>query len=72
MVSVSPPDKNGFCSLGVSVDYTKKAVECAKTVIAEVNKSMPRTHGDSFVHVSEIDYFVEVDKPIAELQCVEA
>lgn len=67
MVTVSPPDANGFCSLGVSVDYTKKAVEKAKTVIAEVNKTMPRTHGDSFVHASDIDYFVEVDLPIAEL-----
>jgi 4-hydroxybutyrate CoA-transferase len=71
MVSVSPPDSNGFCSLGVSVDYTKRAVESAKTVIAEVNKTMPRTHGDSFVHVSDIDYFVEVDVPIAELKGVE-
>ena len=71
MVSVSPPDNNGFCSLGVSVDYTKSAVESAKTVIAEVNKTMPRTHGDSFIHVSDIDYFVEVDVPIAELKNVE-
>jgi len=71
MVSVSPPDNNGFCSLGVSVDYTKSAVESAKTVIAEVNKTMPRTHGDSFIHVSDIDYFVEVDAPIAELKSVE-
>jgi 4-hydroxybutyrate CoA-transferase len=68
MVTVSPPDKNGFCSLGVSVDYTKKAVECAKTVIAEVNKSMPRTHGESFVHVTDIDCFVEVNRPIMELK----
>lgn len=71
MVTVSPPDHNGFCSLGVSVDYTKKAVETARIVIAEVNRSMPRTHGDSFVHVSEIDYFVEVDKPIYELKSAE-
>jgi 4-hydroxybutyrate CoA-transferase len=71
MVSVSPPDNNGFCSLGVSVDYTKSAVESAKTVIAEVNKAMPRTHGDSFIHVSDIDYFVEVDVPIAELKSVD-
>ena len=71
MVTVSPPDANGFCSLGVSVDYTKKAVETATIVIAEVNESMPRTHGDSFVHASDIDYFVEVDLPIAELKSVE-
>lgn len=71
MVTVSPPDHNGFCSLGVSVDYTKKAVETAKIVIAEVNRSMPRTHGDSFVHVSDIDYFIEVDLPIYELKSTE-
>jgi 4-hydroxybutyrate CoA-transferase len=71
MVTVSPPDDNGYCSLGVSVDYTKKAVECAKIVIAEVNKTMPRTHGESFVHVSDIDFFVEVDIPIAELKSAE-
>jgi 4-hydroxybutyrate CoA-transferase len=71
MITVSPPDANGFSSLGVSVDYTKKAVECAKIVIAEVNKTMPRTHGDSFVHVSDIDYFVEVDLPIPELKSAE-
>ena len=67
MVTVSPPDAAGFCSLGVSVDYTKKGVECARTVIAEVNPRMPRTHGDSFIHVSKIDHLVEVDLPIFEL-----
>jgi 4-hydroxybutyrate CoA-transferase len=68
MVTVSPPDASGFCSLGVSVDYTKKGVECARTVIAEVNPHMPRTHGDSFIHVSRIDRLVEVDLPIYELR----
>ena len=68
MVTVSPPDGSGFCSLGVSVDYTKKAVERAKTVLAEVNETMPRTHGDSFVHVSELDFLIEVDLPIMELK----
>jgi 4-hydroxybutyrate CoA-transferase len=71
MVTVSPPDQNGFCSLGVSVDYTKKAVESAKLVIAEVNPSMPRTHGDSFVHVEDLNCIVEVDQPIYELKSVE-
>jgi 4-hydroxybutyrate CoA-transferase len=70
MVTVSPPDGNGFCSLGVSVDYTKKAVETADIVVAEVNKTMPRTLGDSFVHVTEIDYFIETDIPIHELKAV--
>ena len=68
LVQVSPPDKHGYCSLGVSVDYTKAAVECAKRVIVEVNDQMPRTLGDSFVHVRQIDYFVEVSHPIIELR----
>ncbi len=68
MVTVSPPDSNGYCSLGVSVDYTKHAVSQAKTVIAEVNPTMPRTHGESFLHTSEIDVFVDVDVPIHELK----
>lgn len=67
LVQVSPPDGHGYCSLGVSVDYTKAAAEAATTVIAQVNPQMPRTLGDSFLHVSEIDHFVEVDAPIAEL-----
>ena len=67
LVQVSPPDKHGFCSLGVSVDYNKSAVECAKMVIVEVNDQMPRTLGDSFIHVTEIDYFVEVSHPVIEL-----
>jgi 4-hydroxybutyrate CoA-transferase len=67
MVTVSPPDKNGFCSLGISVDWTKKGFESAKIRIAEVNPNMPRLHGDSFVHVSQIDYVVEVDLPLHEL-----
>ena len=67
MVSVSPPDKNGFCSLGVSVDWTKRSAESATILIAEVNKNMPRVHGDSFLHVSQFDHVVEVDLPIHEL-----
>jgi len=67
MVTVSPPDKNGFCSLGISVDWTKKGFETAKIRIAEVNRNMPRLHGDSFVHVSQIDHVVEVDLPLHEL-----
>jgi 4-hydroxybutyrate CoA-transferase len=68
MVSVSPPDKNGLCSLGVSVDYTKKALETARMVMAEVNPTMPRTHGESFIPLSDIHYFIEVMEPIAELK----
>jgi 4-hydroxybutyrate CoA-transferase len=68
LIHVSPPDKHGFCSFGVSVDYTKPAAQVAKTVVAQVNPNMPRTHGDSFIHVSEIDLIVESEQPILELQ----
>ena len=68
LIQVSPPDKHGFCSLGVSVDYTKPAAEAAKLVIAQVNKNMPRTLGDSFLHVCQIDCVVEHDCDIIELQ----
>ncbi|MDX9870941.1 MAG: acetyl-CoA hydrolase/transferase C-terminal domain-containing protein [Clostridia bacterium] len=68
MTQVTPPDAHGYVSLGTSVDYTKSALECAKTVIVQVNDQMPRTMGDSFVHVSEIDYFVEDSRPLVELQ----
>ncbi len=67
LIHVSEPDQHGYCSFGVAVDYTKPAAECAKTVIAQVNRNMPRTLGDSFIHVSNIDYLVESDDPIIEL-----
>lgn len=67
LIQVSPPDKHGYVSLGTSVDHNKASVAHAKTVIAEVNPQMPRTHGDSFIHVSEIDYFVECDHPVLEI-----
>ncbi|MQL53427.1 4-hydroxybutyrate CoA-transferase [Desulfofundulus thermobenzoicus] len=67
IVQVSPPDRFGFCSLGISVDYTKPAAECAGVVIAQVNKNMPRTMGDSFMHVSQFDSIVEYDEPLIEL-----
>lgn len=67
MVTVSPPDRFGFCNLGVSVDYTLQAIKSAKTVIAEVNPNMPRTHGNSVVRVEEIDFFVPCNLPITEL-----
>ena len=63
-IHVSPPDIHGYCSLGVSVEASLAAIENAKTVIAQVNPQMPRTFGDGILHVSEIDYLVEVDTPI--------
>ncbi|WP_222427519.1 acetyl-CoA hydrolase/transferase family protein [Desulfobotulus alkaliphilus] len=62
LIKVSVPDEHGFCSFGVSVDYTKAAAENAKTVIAEVSSRMPRTLGDSFIHISDIDFCVESDE----------
>ena len=67
LVTVTPPDENGKCSLGVSVDYTLAAVRHAKTVIAQVNARMPFTHGPSVVDVSDIDRFVVHDAPIIPL-----
>jgi acyl-CoA hydrolase len=65
-IHVSPPDNHGYCSLGVSVEATVAAIESAKTVIAQVNPNMPRTFGDGILHVSEIDFLVDVDCPIHE------
>ena len=59
LMQVSPPDAHGFVSLGTTVDCTLTAARCASTVIAEVNQQMPRTHGDTFIHVSRISAFVE-------------
>lgn len=63
-IHVSPPDRHGYCSLGVSVEATVAALENAKIVIAQVNPQMPRTFGDGILHVSEIDYLVDVNEPI--------
>ncbi len=64
LVQVSPPDRFGFCSLGVSVDITRAGLECARMVIAQVNPRMPRTWGDSFVHIDEIDWLVDHEEPL--------
>jgi 4-hydroxybutyrate CoA-transferase len=61
-----PPDEHGFCSLGVEVGLTKSAAESAKIIIAEVNDQMPRTLGDSFIHVSRLTHIVPVNYPIPE------
>jgi acyl-CoA hydrolase/GNAT superfamily N-acetyltransferase len=66
LVQVSPPDKFGYCSLGVSVDITRPAVEHSPVVIAQVNPKMPRTWGDSFVHLDDIDWLVPWEEPLVE------
>lgn len=63
-IHVSPPDKHGYCSLGVSVEASIAAIENARIVIAQVNPQMPRTFGDGILHVTEIDYLVDVNQPI--------
>jgi acyl-CoA hydrolase/RimJ/RimL family protein N-acetyltransferase len=67
LICTTPPDAHGFCSLGVSVDVVKSAVEAAEVVIAEINPSMPRTHGAGFLHVDDIDFFVLGTDPLLEL-----
>ncbi len=67
LIHVSPPDKHGFCSLGTSVDIARSAVKNSKFVIAQVNKQMPRTHGDGMIHLKEIDSLVEVDEALPEV-----
>ncbi|MDR3302990.1 MAG: 4-hydroxybutyrate CoA-transferase [Treponema sp.] len=68
LFQVSTPNEHGYCSFGVSVDYTKPAAECSKIKIAQVNKYMPYTYGDSFIHISDLDYIVEHDAPLIELK----
>lgn len=66
LVQVSPPDAFGYCSLGVSVDITRSGLDHARIVIAQVNPRMPRTWGDSFVHVDEIDFLVPYEEPLVQ------
>src|SRR5437868_14450762 len=68
LIEVSPPDPHGFCSFGVGVDTTLTAARCARHVVAQVNDFMPRTYGDSFIHVSDIDAVVESSRPLCELK----
>lgn len=66
-IHLSPPDEHGFCSYGIETGLTKTPAEAARIIIAEVNPNMPRCLGDSFIHVSRIDYIVPVDYPLMEL-----
>jgi acyl-CoA hydrolase len=68
LIEVSPPDSHGYCSFGVGVDTTLTAARCARYVVAQVNNYMPRTYGDSFIHVSDLDAVVESSRPLCELK----
>jgi acetyl-CoA hydrolase len=70
-VHLSPPDEHGFCSFGVENGLSKSPADSAKVVIAEVNERMPRTLGDSFIHVNRLDYVVPVNYPLAEMRMAE-
>jgi 4-hydroxybutyrate CoA-transferase len=66
LITVSPPDKHGFCSLGTSVDVSRAATQKAKMIVAQINPNMPRTHGDGLLHIDQIDLAVEVNDPLYE------
>ncbi len=66
LIQVSPPDAHGFCSLGTSIDTAKAAAESAEIVIAEINEQMPRTHGNSFIHISRFKQFIHTNRPLPE------
>jgi len=68
LIEVSPPDSHGYCSFGVGVDTTLTAARVAKHVVAQINDYMPRTYGDSFIHVNDIDSFVEFSRPLCALK----
>ena len=69
-IQISPPDEHGFCSYGVGVECTKAASESARAVVALVNRQMPRSLGDCFIHVSRLTHVVEIDRPVIELPMV--
>ncbi len=68
LVELSPPDSHGFCSFGVGVDTSLTAAKCARYVVAQINDQMPRTYGDSFIHVSELDAVVEASRPLCAMK----
>jgi acyl-CoA hydrolase len=68
LIEVSPPDSHGFCSFGVGVDTTLTAARLARYVVAQVNDEMPRTYGDSFIHVNKVDAIVESSRPLCALK----
>lgn len=68
LLTLSPPNKEGYCSLGCSIDISQAAVESANIILAEINPNMPFTHGDGHIHISKLNAYCESDRPIFELQ----
>jgi acyl-CoA hydrolase len=68
LLELSPPDSHGFCSFGVGVDTSLTAAKCAKYVVAQINDQMPRTYGDSFIHVTDIDAMVDSSRPLCPMK----
>lgn len=64
LLQLSPPDKEGYCTLGISVEYLREALEVSRLAIGEINEQMPRTYGDTLVHISELDFLVETSRPL--------
>lgn len=71
LLQLSPPDRNGFCSFGVGIDVSLTAAKCARFVVAQINDQMPRTYGDSFIHVSELGAIVESSRPLCAMKRAE-
>lgn len=71
LIQVSPPDKHGFCSLGISIEATLAAIEMADHVIAQINPRMPRTHGDGMIHIDQIKYYCYHQEELPEWQVKE-
>ena len=67
LIQTSPPNKHGFLSLGVSIDMVRFALETAPVIIAQINSNMPRTHGDGFIHIKDVNYIIPHDEPLIEL-----
>jgi 4-hydroxybutyrate CoA-transferase len=68
LLTLSPPDSHGFCSFGVGVDTSLTAAKCARFVVAQINDQMPRTYGDSFIHVTDINAIVNSSRPLCEMK----
>ena len=68
LLQLSPPDSHGFCSFGVGVDTSLTAAKCARYVVAQINDQMPRTYGDSFIHISELDAVVDSSRPLCVMK----